>query len=629
MSPLQFYCRLTEWLRSWFTILPVDRRKTFRLKWALLLCGACMIAWLACISAFLMEWLLAKDWDNGVLWGRGFWSILAVTGCTCIFFHWGFTYYFWNQRARKLCQLSPKSSSKKEAPRWLFWVLCFVYLPVFSILTPIAGVLGAENIYGSYLWHKTQSQLEQKGEKVQWVHWASQPVPDEDNFASHPIFSAAQEQANDKANTAAERNLARLKAIEMLQMLNRPEILARKHHFKTHPISRSRSSMESWAFAYKEAIANQKTRGGSAPIALAELPNYPEAAEGASALEVVGIAITVAEDLLEDISEASRRPHFRLSSTGDQPDFDNPFQTLSVIKKIANFLNFRSWYFLEANKPDQAAKDILLLLRMAEKLDDDPLLISHLVRIALTAIARNDIEDGFPRHQWTEEELIKLQKAFEEQNFLPSVLTSIKRERGVASLMFDQWIQGKGMWFGTDGFMPKNSRFASRVMPGWIRLTQAAYLNILQNWLDVTTPQLHTPSKLHGINLLKSIDPDELMRKHSFNPHYNIANLVLPSFQKICAKTLRIQTIRDQTITACALERYYLRHQISPPTLHDLVPEYIPQVPLDIMDRSEMKYERTQEGTFRLWSIGIDGKDDGGDSEKDRDWVWPRKSSLQ
>jgi hypothetical protein len=624
MSPLQFYCRLTEWLLSWVTILLVDRKKTFPLKWALILCGSTMIAWLACISAFLMKWLLAKEWNNGVLWGRGFWSILAVTGCACILCHWGFTYHFWNRRARKLCPSSQQNSPLPESPRWVFWVLSFVYLPVFSILTPLAAVLGVENIYGSYLWHKTQSQLEQKGEKIQWVHWASQPVSDEDNFASHPIFSAAQEQVNDKAKTAAERNLARSKAVEMLQMLNRPEILAQKHHLKKHPNSRSRPSMKSWASAYKEAIANQKTRGSSAPIALAELPKYPEAPEQASDLEVVDVALSIAEDLLKDISNASRRPHFRLSSTGDQPNFDNPFQTLSVIKKIANFLNFRSWHYLETNKPDQAAEDILLLLRMAKKIDDDPLLISHLVRIALTAIARNDIEDGFPKHQWTEDELIKLQNAFVQQDFLPSVLTTIKRERGVASLMFDQWIQGKGMWFGADGFMPMNSRFASRVMPGWIRQTQAAYLNILQNWLDVTAPQLNAPNTLHGINLLNSINPEVLIRKHSFNPHYNIANLVLPSIHKIYAKTLRIQQIRDQTITACALERYYLQHKTYPPTLHDLVPEYIPQVPLDIMDRSELKYERSEDGTFRLWSVGLDGEDDGGDTEKDRDWVWPR-----
>lgn len=190
--------------------------------------------------------------------------------------------------------------------------------------------------------------------------------------------------------------------------------------------------------------------------------------------------------------------------------------------------------------------------------------------------------------------------------------------------MFDQWIQGKGMWFGADGFMPMNSRFASRVMPGWIRQTQAAYLNILQNWLDVTAPQLNAPNTLHGINLLNSINPEVLIRKHSFNPHYNIANLVLPSIHKIYAKTLRIQQIRDQSITACAIERYYLQHKTYPPSLQDLVPEYIQQVPIDIMDRSELKYERSEDGTFRLWSVGLDGEDNGGDTEKDRDWVWPR-----
>lgn len=180
---------------------------------------------------------------------------------------------------------------------------------------------------------------------------------------------------------------------------------------------------------------------------------------------------------------------------------------------------------------------------------------------------------------------------------------------------------------GADLFLPSTSKAINRLMPGWIRQTQVAYLLILQDWLDSTTPYLENADALNGLNLLDSIDPEKSMRRHSFNPHYNFANLVLPSFHKIYAKSLRIQQQCLQTTTACALERYYLKHQTYPPTLQDLVPDDIPAVPLDIMDRSALKYERTEGGTFRLWSVGIDGEDHGGDAEKDRDWVWPRVST--
>lgn len=586
----------------------------------------CVLAWILCISLFLIDPLIAKEWNNGVLWARGLWTILSVTGSACIIGHWFFTMLFWNQRARKLSQKIPPASGYNKSPRWMCWAFAFIYIPIFSVFTPLMAVLSVENIYGSYKWNQVRAQLEQRGEKLRWNEWASQIVPDEENFAKHPIFSMMQEKVSDSKGISTAKWIPTPEAATLLRTLNLPDKFARQHHLANHPDSRSNPSMESWALAFKQAISNQPPPSNPTSKTAAELPNYPQAPTGASNLEIVGTAISVADDLLNEIDVASHLPHFRLSSMGKSPDFDIPFQKLSVMRKIANFLNFRSRYFLEVNKPEKAAHDILLMLRMADQLEDEPLLITHLIRISLVAIAINNFEAGIPKHQWTKSELMTLNHAFTQSEFLATAKTCIQRERAMASEMFHQWIQGKGGLLGADQFLPNGSRGTTSWMPGWIRQTQAAYILILQDWLDITTPHLTKPTTLHGVNLLASIDPDQTMRQYSFNPHYNFANLVLPSIHKIYAKSLRIQQLCIHITTACALERYYLEHQTYPPTLHALAPEYTPEVPVDIMDRSELKYEHTEEGGFRLWSIGLDGKNDGGDSKKDRDWVWPRSS---
>jgi hypothetical protein len=83
--------------------------------------------------------------------------------------------------------------------------------------------------------------------------------------------------------------------------------------------------------------------------------------------------------------------------------------------------------------------------------------------------------------------------------------------------------------------------------------------------------------------------------------------------------------------TACALERYRLAHGEYPQSLSLLAPQFITAVPNDVIDGGELKYRRTDDDRFVLYSIGWNGKDDGGDvaltrdrwvNDKEGDWVW-------
>ena len=75
------------------------------------------------------------------------------------------------------------------------------------------------------------------------------------------------------------------------------------------------------------------------------------------------------------------------------------------------------------------------------------------------------------------------------------------------------------------------------------------------------------------------------------------------------------------------------RAGMTPVAVAELVPAYLPAVPADWMGGQPLHYERTDNGWFRLWSIGDNGKDDGGVFRKttsdgsnlgdDLDWPWP------
>ncbi|MEI2722644.1 MAG: hypothetical protein V9H26_03600 [Verrucomicrobiota bacterium] len=97
---------------------------------------------------------------------------------------------------------------------------------------------------------------------------------------------------------------------------------------------------------------------------------------------------------------------------------------------------------------------------------------------------------------------------------------------------------------------------------------------------------------------------------------------------------MRSETLRRLTITAIALERYRLRHGRPPNDLAALVPDFLPAVPIDLMSGRPLAYLLTAGGASTLYSVGEDGRDDGGDSTSlaatnrfdlwsGKDAVWP------
>ena len=76
------------------------------------------------------------------------------------------------------------------------------------------------------------------------------------------------------------------------------------------------------------------------------------------------------------------------------------------------------------------------------------------------------------------------------------------------------------------------------------------------------------------------------------------------------ARGLRIAGIRCAR-TALSIEGYRIGHDVLPPDLATLVPEYMKQVPIDPMDGNPLRYRRLERG-YVVYSIGRDFKDDGG-----------------
>jgi hypothetical protein len=105
----------------------------------------------------------------------------------------------------------------------------------------------------------------------------------------------------------------------------------------------------------------------------------------------------------------------------------------------------------------------------------------------------------------------------------------------------------------------------------------------------------------------------------------------MPNWVKALQKYAANQTMANQALLACALERYRLSHGEYPQSLSDLVPQLVDKLPHDLIGGGGLKYRRTGATQFILYSIGWNERDDGGIPGKtiaDGDWVWGQSAQA-
>jgi hypothetical protein len=98
-------------------------------------------------------------------------------------------------------------------------------------------------------------------------------------------------------------------------------------------------------------------------------------------------------------------------------------------------------------------------------------------------------------------------------------------------------------------------------------------------------------------------------------------------------KSARTQTFVDAAQVACALERYRLVDGTLPDDLSALTPQFISSIPTDVIDGEPLRYRKTGDDSYIIYSVGWNQTDDGGEvgwtSDRETsvdiskgDWVW-------
>ena len=99
-----------------------------------------------------------------------------------------------------------------------------------------------------------------------------------------------------------------------------------------------------------------------------------------------------------------------------------------------------------------------------------------------------------------------------------------------------------------------------------------------------------------------------------------------PKIIGVCEIFAKCDSLRQLAIAALAIRRHELRHHCLPRELAELQPEFLGSLPLDPFVGQPARYRLEDDGSFVLYSVGADFRDDGGEPGKDLVWarpLWP------
>jgi hypothetical protein len=97
---------------------------------------------------------------------------------------------------------------------------------------------------------------------------------------------------------------------------------------------------------------------------------------------------------------------------------------------------------------------------------------------------------------------------------------------------------------------------------------------------------------------------------------------------KYAESALRDHALLSCAVVALAAERFRLAHKRWPASVNELCPAFLPEPPVDPFDGRPLRLTRWADGVV-VYSVGMDGVDDGGDLDPPARGRWSKDHGLR
>jgi hypothetical protein len=490
-----------------------------------------------------------------------------------------------------------------------------IFIGMAVLATSVAIFYTEEDWRGKRAWENYKHEWEAKGEKFDWQAFVPPSVPDDQNFFTAPIFTNMQ-------NGKIEMN---------------------PYHSDGSPDFPSFKDLPSNRIGYVGGEGPTRTIINDLKIWQASYRNpananlaheFPIAPQPQTPAKDVLLALSKYDSAVEELRQASQRPYASVPLNYED-GFNSASSLLPILaelKRCTQVLQLRAVAELADGQNEKALDDVKLMLYLNNSLRNSPFLISHLVRIAIVAIDLQPIWEGLAEHKWSDEQLVALEAELAKVDFLADYGFTMRGERAFAIASFENQRRTRELVSSKVDAKGEHAGLVTNkltFMPSaYFYQNELAIARMQQQWI---LPLVDTNSRVISPTAMQRANDAVHAEMKHYSPYIVQALMVFPAIGATVSKIAAIQSSIDLARVACALERYRVARGEYPETLDSLAPQFIAQLPHDIINGQPLHYRRTDDGQFILYSVGWNETDDGGqvvltkNGSVDRtkgDWVW-------
>jgi hypothetical protein len=293
----------------------------------------------------------------------------------------------------------------------------------------------------------------------------------------------------------------------------------------------------------------------------------------------------------------------------------NPIYTLlhdqQETRGVVNLLRYDALHLAQKGDMKEALRSCQAILNAARSLDDEPILISQLIRIACVTVACGAVERTLALGEARAEDLARLQRCFAEEEKHPSMVIGLRGERATSHIIFTGVANGtlsvKELVFG-EAEWGLQEVYLRWTMKGKARYEHPEMLRWMNRAIDVARLPAHEQAAVE-----KELDHE----LRASRVEGSLMSLLLPAIFKVSeAHRRKLAFVRCIQATL-AVERYSRDKGTWPASLEKLKPDFLGVVPLDPFDGKPLRYRRVADGVI-VYSVGPDGIDNGGNLRNDR-----------
>jgi hypothetical protein len=313
-----------------------------------------------------------------------------------------------------------------------------------------------------------------------------------------------------------------------------------------------------------------------------------------------------------------------------------------AVREAAYWLSGAALSQLRQGNLEAALQNLEALAGLARMDREEYTLVAQMIRVTVAGVGLMTTWEALQSPRWTEPQLARLQRAWEEVDLADAVERALLGERANGMVVWRVVRQPDGR--GARRSLGLGSGGPAGVLSDYVlhplyKLTsinddELLHLQILQETLEAVrlVQQHRTWPEIQQRLTIPQARLNQL-RTWSASFRYPITSIAVPNTSKAIVTALQTETDRQLTITAIGLRRFEFRHGAWPQKLDELIPEFLAAVPADLMSGKSLRYRPDTTAGFILYSVGVDGRDDGGDPTpaagstpglwEGRDAVWP------